>query len=131
MKQLFFILTISFLFGGCFSSELKKEILVELSNGKMIKVSIERKEIIKSEKVLVVEYKNEEGVLKLETVEKEVLEVWSNVEDEANKIGVEDSVISAGYFIGKGEKSGERKYEEFLFDGEKIENGTWKITKVN
>lgn len=126
IKLLFIV---SFL--GCSTRIEFSDSKLELSNGNTITFSAIEKEIVEGERVLVVELVNEDGALKEDTVEKEVYEVWKTVEQKANEAGIEESVIRASYFIGKGEKSGERKYEEFLFNGEKIENGTWKIIKVN
>ncbi len=131
MKRIILLLTLSIVLISCSKkvSDNKKEIT--FSNGQKVEVNFEQKEAGKDLKVFVVEYQNESRVLKEETVEKQVLEIWKNLESEADKTDLDEAVIKTKYFIGRDEKSGEPIYEDFLFTGEKIENGTWKIRKVN
>ena len=97
---------------------------------KQSKLILEEKEINKGEKIFVVEYKNNEKHIKEIIVEKEVQEIWEKVKKQSEKLNLDEAVIKYEYLIGKN-KQGEPVYEGILFNAEKIENGTWKITKVN
>lgn len=131
MKRIILLLTLSIFLISCAEkvSDNKKEIT--FSDGQKVEVNFEEKEVAKDLKVFVIEYQNDNRVLKEETVEKQVLEIWKNLEAEADKTNSEEAVIKAKYFVGNNGKNGEPEYEDFLFNGEKIENGTWKIRKVN
>lgn len=136
MKRKIVLLAISILIIGCSNQtfnngEFNNEKVIKLSSGKTINVKLEIKEIEDGEKGLLVEYKNDEKIVKVKTLENEVLEIWKAVEPEANKLEVEEGVIKYSYLIGKTKDTNEPVYEEKLFSAEKIENGTWKIRKVN
>ncbi len=131
MKRKIVLLVISIFIFGCSKQNLNNEKVIKLSDGKNIKINLEIKEIEDGQKGLLVEYKNEEKVIKENTLEDEVLEIWKAVESEAEKLEVEEGVIKYSYRIGNKKDTNEPVYEIKLFSAEKIENGTWKIRKVN
>lgn len=131
MKRIFIGLILFIFLVSCEKNNFGNEKEIKLSSGKTLKVLIEKKETSNNEKVFVVEYQNDERVLKEENVEKEVLEIWKKVENEANQTDSTEGIIKASYFIGKDKETNESQYEIFLFNAEKIENGTWQIEKVN
>lgn len=122
---------ISIIIFGCSNSISDNEKIVKFSDGKSVKINYEIRDIEDNEKVLVVEYKNEEKVTKEKTVENQVLEIWKAVENEANKLEIEEGIIKYEYFAGENKKTKEAVFKPILFSAEKIENGTWKIRKVN
>ena len=131
MKRKIVLLVISIFIFGCSKQNLNTEKVIKLSDGKNIKVNLEIKEIEDGQKGLLIEYKNEQKVIKEKTLEDEVLEIWKAVESEAEKSEVEEGVIKYSYRIGKKKDTNEPVYDIKLFSAEKIENGTWKIRKVN
>ncbi len=133
MKRKIFLLaiSISILIFGCSNQTFNKEKTIKLSSGKTIKVKLEIKDIEDGRKGLLIEYKNDEKVIKAKTLEDEVLEIWKAVEEDADKLEISEGVIKYSYLIGKTKDTNEMVYEEKLYSTEKIENGTWKIRKVN
>ncbi|MGI8670233.1 MAG: hypothetical protein ACR2J3_10375 [Aridibacter sp.] len=136
MKRKIFLLAISILILGCSNQninngKINNKKIVKLSSGKTIKVKLEIKEIEDGAKGLLIEYKNDEKIVKVKTLENEILEIWKVVEEDANKLELKEGVIKYSYLIGKTKDTNEPVYEEKLFSAEKIENGTWKIRKVN
>ena len=131
MKRIILLLTLSIFVMNCVGNNSEFEKQISLSDGKSISINLEEKKIEKDEKVLVAKYQVEERIFKHETVDKQVYEIWRILEKIADDKNLEDGIVSAKYFIGLDEKSNERIYEDFLYEAEKIENGTWKIIKVN
>lgn len=131
MKRISLLLIILIISINCVGNNSEFEKQIELSDGKKVSVNLEEKEIEEGEKILVVKFQIEERILRHETVDKQVFEIWENLEKLADGKDLRDGIISAKYFVGKAEKNGEPIYEDFLFEAEKIENGTWKIIKVN
>ncbi len=131
MKRIFLLLILSIFVINCANNNLEIEREFTTKDGKKILVTIEEKEVRKNEKILVAEYQIDERILKEETVETHTLEIWKDMESLADEKELNDGIIKSKYLIGKDEKSNKPVYEEFLFEAEKIENGTWKIRKVN
>lgn len=131
MNRIIFLLMLSLFILACQTKYENNERKIQLSNGKSFTVFFEERKINDEEKILVIEFQNDERVLKVEQVEKEVLEIWSKLEKEADKSDLTEGFIRARYFVGTDEKNNEPIYEFFIFNIEKIENGTWQIEKVN
>jgi hypothetical protein len=131
MKRIFILVMISIFLVSCWKNEAPKINEMKLSDGSIIRTDFEIKKTSAGERVFVVEYRRDKKILKEDTLEKEVLEVWSHLEAEADKSGATEGIIRARYFIEKDEKTREPVYEDFLYATEKIENGTWQIKKVN
>lgn len=131
MKRKIVLLVISIFIFGCSEQNLNNEKFIKLSNGKSIKINLEIKEIEDQQKGLLIEYKNEEKVIKEQTLENEVSEIWKAVKRDVEKLEVEEGVIKYSYPVGKTKETKETVYDIKLFSVEKIENGTWKIRKVN
>lgn len=131
MKGKIILLTISILIFGCSNQTFNNEKNVKLADGKTIKVLMEIKEPEEDKKGLLVEYRNDEKIIKEKTLEDEVLEIWKAVEEDADKLEITEGVVKYSYLVGKTKDTNEPVYEQKLFSAEKIENGTWKIRKVN
>lgn len=135
MKRKIVLLAISILLFSCsnqnFNNDFNNEKIIKLSSGKTIKVKLDIKDIEDDKKGLLIEYKNDEKIIKVKTLENEVLEIWKAVEEDVNKLDLKEGVIKYSYLIGKTKDTDEPVYEDKLFSAEKIENGTWKIRKVN
>lgn len=132
LKRKICLLVLSIFIFSCVGNEFPmQEKSLELSNGKNTSIFIQTKDISENEKILVIEYQVDEEVIKEETIENDVLKIWKQVETIANEIEIDEAIIKSKYFIGIGEKTKKKIYKDFLFEAEKIENGTWKIRKVN
>lgn len=131
MRRIICLLAISIFIYGCSQSEKNVEKTLKLSDGKNVVVSIYENEASENEKDFVVEYQVDEETFKDEKIENDVLVIWKQIENIANMKNFEEAIIKTKYFVGIGEKSKKKKYKGFLFEAEKIENGTWKIRKVN
>lgn len=131
MKRTFLVIILSILMTSCPGNVSVSSKEIKLSGGKIVVVNFEKKETSERQKVFVVEYERNEKILKETTVEKEVLEIWKNLDREIERSEADEGIIRAGYLIGTDEKTGKPEYELFLFNTEKTENGTWQIQKVN
>lgn len=131
MKRIILLLILSIFLISCAEKDSFQAKEIKLSNGKEIKLELSENEVEKDIKVLSVIYQHNEKIEKEETVEKEVMEIWSKLEEEVNRTDLDEAVIKPRYFIGIDEKSKEPIYLDFLYNAEKTESGTWKITKVN
>jgi hypothetical protein len=131
MKRKILLLILSVILFSCVENDSPDKKEIKLSDGKIITVNIEEKEVSKTEKILLANFQIDERILKEETVEKHILEIWNILEKDADRRNLMEGIIQAKYFVGNEEDSDKKVYEEFLFETEKIENGTWKIRKVN
>jgi hypothetical protein len=131
MKRKIILLIICIFISGCLKTDSEKEKLVKFSNGKRATVNYEFKDVPDEKSILIVEYRNNENIIKEKTVEDEVLEIWKAMEEEADKSETEEGIIKYVYLAGKSEKTKKDVFRTLLFTTEKIENGTWKIQKVN
>ncbi len=131
MKGKIILLAISIFIIACSKQTFNNEKNVKLADGKTIKVLMEIKEPEEDKKGLLVEYRNDEKIIKEKTLEDEVLEIWKAVEEDADKLEITEGVVKYSYLVGKTKDTNEPVYEQKLFSAEKIENGTWKIRKVN
>ncbi|REJ76387.1 MAG: hypothetical protein DWQ47_12330 [Acidobacteria bacterium] len=102
---------------------------VEFSSGKTGIVFLEE-ETAGGERVMIVDYKNDDLVRKETEIEKQVEEIWRSVTGEAEERGISNVVIKYR-FRDPTSDSDEEVYSGLLFEAEKIENGTWKLRRVN
>ena len=116
---------------SCSNQNSFNEKVVKLNTGQTIKIDLQIKENELGEKVLLAEYKNSEKIIKEKKIEDDVLEIWKNVERKADDLELNEGIIKYSYLIGKTKDTKEPVYDIKLFSAEKIENGTWKIRKVN
>jgi hypothetical protein len=131
MKRIILLLIISISTFGCSEDPGENEKLVKFSNEKTVRINFQIKPLDDRENILVVEYRNREKVIREETVENEVLKIWQAVEGTADEFEIEEGIIKYEYLAGIGKKTKKEVYKTLLFTSEKIENGTWKIRKVN
>lgn len=104
-----------------------REFRVNLDDGTPVTVFLE-KENIEGQSLLVVDFLRETAAVREEEVERDVKAIWRSVEPEAEKQGFSEALIK--YRFPDPEGSG-NEFRGLLFEAEKIENGTWKLRKVN
>lgn len=117
---------------NCSKKEISNEKLVKLSEGKVFKINFEPRKTETGENGLLVVYRSaEKRILKEKEIESDVLKIWQAVEPDAEKLEAIEGLVRYAYPVGETKDTKETVFEEKLFSAEKIENGTWKIRKVN
>ena len=129
MKKEIFLIILLIFFLSCTQSNFEKEIT--LSSGKKISVSFKKMVIDNNEPILSIVYKTDERKVREDSVEKEVLEIWSGVKEEAEKLDLKEALIKYSFFAGEKTKEDKIIHHILIFEASKIENGSWKIRKVN
>ena len=126
---------IAFVLIGCTARESSTEMSIDLGAGRTALVYLDE-EFADGERVLVIDYKSENTVDE-DTADKVAKAIWTAAEPEADSRGFANALIK--FRFPKGEMSakggevyqGGEVYRGLLFEAEKIENGTWKLKKVN
>lgn len=129
---LLFLLSIFFI--NCSVNIKKDEDLknLKLSSGKTVEVLYEKHTSPETGTVFLVECSTEEKIVKDETVEKDILEIWSKFEKFANEQELDEAIIKYSFIVEDVNEKGEpeKTATVIIFTGEKIENGKWKIDKI-
>ena len=131
MKRKIIALTVSLILISCGVNGSQNVKKIKLAGGDNLDITLEVETTSAAEKVLIAEFRRDKKILKVETVDNEIQEIWKQVEAEADKKEITEGIIRAGYLIGTDEETNEPVYETLLYTTEKIENGTWQIKKVN
>lgn len=105
---------------------------LKLSSGKTVEVLYEKHTAPETGTVFLVECSTEEKIVKDETVEKDILEIWSKVEKFANEQELDEAIIKYSFIVEDLNEKGEpeKVATVLIFSGEKMENGKWKIDKI-
>ncbi|MCO6511269.1 MAG: hypothetical protein J5I65_10815 [Aridibacter famidurans] len=103
---------------------------VNFSSGKSADVFIEE-DTVGGERVMIVDYRNDARVREEDEVERQVGEIWKSVAGEAEKRGFKNVIIKYRFPSDRIHNADENVYEGLLFEAEQIENGTWKLRRVN
>jgi hypothetical protein len=126
---LFFVII---LFFGCSSKtdSQPKEIL--LKSGKKVEISIERKHLLDQPKSIIVEISTDQKLVKETELEKDVLDIWSEIGKNADEEEIEEAILKYRYLVEDLNEKGELEsvFVISIFSAEKIENGKWKIDKI-
>ena len=131
MKMKVFVLLLSsfFIFTGCTGKnpDIRKQIT--LSNGKTVEVILEKQ--TDPEPILSVDIKADEIVFREDQVEKEVLEIWSQLESEAEKKELDEALIKYRFKTDHISDKGKPIYGGLIFEATKIRAGKWRIKSVS
>lgn len=103
---------------------------VNFSSGESAEVFIEE-DTAGGERVMIVDYRNDSKVREEDEVEKQVGEIWKAVASEAEKRGFTNVIIKYRFPSDRIHNADENLYSGLLFEAEQIENGTWKLRRVN
>ena len=134
MKGKSLLLILFLIIGSCAENKTDTTAteIIKLDNGKNIELKISEKETQDDDqKTLFIEYKTKEKIIREKELEKEILEIWSKLESRAEEKDIQEGVIKFEYPAEDDGHGHEKYFEVKLFSAEKIENGTWKIKKVN
>ncbi|QQS40146.1 MAG: hypothetical protein IPM63_12345 [Acidobacteriota bacterium] len=103
---------------------------VNFSSGESAEVFIEE-ETAGGERVMIVDYRSDTKVRKEDEVERQVGEILKAVEGEAEKRGFTNVIIKYRFPSDRIHTANENVYSGLLFEAEQIENGSWKLRRVN
>lgn len=123
-------LIILLLFTSCslFTDENRKT--VNFSSGESAEIFIEE-DTAGGERVMIVDYRTDSKVRKEEEIEKQVGEIWKSVAGDAERRGFANVIIKYRFPSDRIHDQDEDVYSGLLFEAEQIENGTWKLRRVN
>lgn len=125
------LLTILLLFTAtCSVADNTNRKTVNFSTGSSGEVYIEE-ETAGVERVMVVDYRNDSPVRKEDVIEKQVAEIWKAVTGEADRRGFATVIIKYRFPAENADPADSDEYTGLLFEAERIENGTWKLRRVN
>jgi len=129
MRRNFLVIICCLFLLNCVAENKPKEIT--LSNGSRIRIHFEKIEDKEREPIFSLDCRAEDIKLREDTVEKEVLEIWGLVKKEAEKLELKEAVIQYNFTAGEKNEDNKLIYHRLLYDASQIENGDWKIKKVN
>lgn len=101
-----------------------------LASGKKVTVFLDE-QTVDEEKVLVIDYKMEAAPRRFADIDDEAEQIWQAVKPEAEKRGLSNALLKLRVPVPEKAEDGAKKYEGLLYEAEKIENGSWKLKKVN
>lgn len=112
----------------CSLSDNANTVDVKFGSGKSGKVYLEQT-TVDGERSLIVDYLNKSTVRREEETDRQAQDIFEAVRSEADRRGVETVIIK--YRFREPGKQSNEPYAGLLYEAEKIENGTWKLKKVN
>lgn len=126
-RNLVLFSTILIAVSGCGTGN-RSEVTAKLGDGTEAIVYLEE-ESVDGGKLLIVDYKRDKARRKEADVDNDVERIWESVRPEAEKRGFAEALIKYRQPNPDSEDSG--TYTGLLFEAERIENGTWKLKRVN
>lgn len=104
---------------------------IKVSSGKKVEVLFEKYTSPETGTIFLVECSTVEKIVKEETVEKDILEIWAEVEKIADEKELSEAIIKYKFSVETVNEKGEPEQISTLalFTAEKLENGKWKIDK--
>jgi hypothetical protein len=132
MLRKFLLLTLSVFITNCVVNKNEGQKSIKLSSGKTVEVLYKKHASPETGTVFSLECSTGEKIVKEETVETDVLEIWAEIEKEADETGLREAVISYKYLVENVNEKGdaEKVVTVSFFTAEKMENGKWKIDKI-
>jgi len=115
---------------GCSFSSDPNEREITLDGDRTVSVFIEEENVDEG-KLMVVDYLSETEAIREDKVEEEIRMIWKGVQAEADTRGITEALIKYRYPDPESAAEEPKEYRGLLFEAEKIENGTWKLRKVN
>ncbi|MEZ5345658.1 MAG: hypothetical protein R2681_08905 [Pyrinomonadaceae bacterium] len=131
MKKLLILVLSSFLLIACKGTGNETKRQINFSDGRKETVSIAFVKGSDERVVQHVTYTKDERVIKLADADKEVQEIWSQVENEAEERDIREGLIKYVYAADFDEAANKPLYRILFFEAQKIENGSWVIERVN
>ncbi|MCB1025193.1 MAG: hypothetical protein KDB79_12430 [Acidobacteria bacterium] len=131
MKRFLVIVIFVFLSLNCSRSNLGIKREIKFADGRKGEVTVEFKRDSAKKEIIDLTITKDEQVIKIAEVEKEVQQIWSQIKDEAENKDIAEGLIKYVYIADIDEKTKKPIYHILFFEAERIENGTWEITRVN
>jgi hypothetical protein len=119
-----------FLMAACSQQDTANEKNVTLSSGEKGTVFLEE-QTIDDERVLVIDYRSDNKPSRESEIDQMAEDIWSGVKGEADARGLQNALIKIRVPMPSTGDGSARQYNGLLFEAEKIENGAWKLKKVN
>ena len=131
MTRIFLLTIIAAAFLSCTSCQNQDRYEVTLSSGDTAVYYLDEEEI-DGQKILVLDHLSQKKATSEKIVEREVSEIWESARREAEKREFAEALIKYRYPQSEeNEDNAGGNYRGLLFEAEKLENGTWKLSKVN
>lgn len=132
MLRMILLIILSVFLINCASIKKDNEKSIKLSSGKTVEVLYEKHTSPETGTVFLVECSTDEKIVKEETVEKDILEIWSEIEKIADEKELDEAIIKYKFIVEDLNEKGEAHNDPtiMIFTAEKIENGKWKIDKI-
>jgi len=86
---------------------------------------------IDDERVLVIDFRSDKKPNRESEIDQMAQEIWAGVKGEADARGIDNALIKIRVPLPESGNDSAKQYNGLLFEAEKIENGTWKLRKVN
>lgn len=128
IKSLVFLLLITIAITGCKTLSLEDKVSVEMADGRTATVYLEEDKT-GDQRILIVDYRSDTARRKESEVEDDVQRIWQSVRPVADERGFGEALIK--YRQPDPDRDQPGDYLGLLFEAEKIENGSWKLKKVN
>lgn len=131
MLRIILLITLSVFLINCAAEKISNQKSIKVSSGKTVEVLFEKYTSPETGTVFLVECSTVEKIVKEETVEKDILEIWSEVEKIADEQELNEAIIKYKFSVENLNEKGELEQISTiaLFTAEKLENGKWKIDK--
>lgn len=112
---------------GC-GTDSANQVRVSLTDGTTGTIYLEE-ESVDGGNILVVDYKSDRARRRESEVQDDIERIWESVRPKAEERGFEEALIK--YRLPDPDSKERGAYTGLLFEAERIENGTWKLRKVN
>lgn len=132
MLRIILLITLSVFLINCAAEKINNnQKSIKVSSGKTVEVLFEKHTSPETGTVFLIECSTVEKIVKEETVERDILEIWSEIEKFANETELDEAFIKYEFPVESINEKGESENISTLalFTAEKLENGKWKIDK--
>lgn len=131
MLRIIILIMLSVFLINCAAEKNTNQKSIKVSSGKTVEVLFEKHTSPETGTVFLVECSTDKKIVKEETVEKDILEIWSEIEKFANETELSEAFIKYEFVVETVNEKGESEKNSTLalFTAEKLENGKWKIDK--
>ncbi len=131
MKRFLTVVISAFLFLNCSELNSGSKHEIKFADGRKAEVTLDFVKESKEKEILHVTFTKDEQVIKIADADQEVNEIWPQVQSEAEKKEINEALIKYVFIAEFEEASRKPVYQILLYDAERIENGSWKIVRVN
>ncbi len=115
--------------GNCANFQSQKTI--RFDDGRAATIFFNTRLADSGEKVFVVDFRNERNVTTAAEVERDVIEIWDDVKQEANSSEAAEGVINYSYSTGEKDKEGNKIFAGIIFIADRTESGEWSIKRAD